>query len=67
MLANAESQTAAQGRGEFGLEVPRVNRAAIEYLLARGFRMDSFMALLMNDAPFGRFEHYVLTSPPFFL
>lgn len=67
VLAHAETVAAAQGRGEFGLEVPMANRAATDYLLARGYRMDSFMALLMSDAPFGRFENYILTSPPFFL
>jgi GNAT superfamily N-acetyltransferase len=67
VLAHAESQAAEQGRTEFGLEVPMVNRAAVSYLLERGFRMDSLMALMMNDGPFGRFEKYVLTSPPFFM
>jgi len=67
VLAHAETQAAAQDRDEFGLEVPMGNRAAIDYLLARGYRMDSFVAMLMSDAPFGRFENYILTSPPFFL
>lgn len=44
-----------------------VNRAAVDYLLARGYQMDSFIALFMSDAPFGKFENYVVTSPPFFL
>jgi len=35
--------------------------------LKRGFRLDKFMAVLMSDVPFGRFENYILTSPPFFL
>jgi hypothetical protein len=25
------------------------------------------MAVLMSDASFGRFEHYIFTSPPFVL
>jgi hypothetical protein len=66
VLAHAESQAAAKGRDEFGVEVPMVNQAAVDHLLARGFRIDSFMALLMNDAPFGKFENYIFTSPPFF-
>lgn len=67
VLAHAETQAAAQGRPEFGLEVPMVNHVAVDYLLARGYRLDSFMAILMNDGPFGRLENYILTSPPFFL
>lgn len=67
VLAHAESQAAIAGHDHFGLEVPMVNRTAAAYLLARSFQMDGFMAVLMSDAPFGRFEQYILTSPPFFL
>lgn len=67
VLAHAENEAAAQGRDEFGLEVPMINRNVVDYLLARGFRMDSFVALFMCDAPFGKFENYIVTSPPFIL
>jgi ribosomal protein S18 acetylase RimI-like enzyme len=66
VLAHAESQAAAAGQ-PFGVEVPLVNRAAVDYLLSRGFQMDSFFAFFMSDAPFGRFEQYLFTSPPFFM
>ncbi|MES0361635.1 MAG: GNAT family N-acetyltransferase [Anaerolineales bacterium] len=67
VLAHAESQAAAQCRTEFGLEVPMINQVAVDYLLGRGFRMDAFMAVMMTDKPFARFENYILTSPPFFM
>lgn len=67
VLAHAESVAAQSGRDHFGVEVPMVNKSAIDDLLARGYRMDSFIAILMNDRPFGHFEHYINTSPPFFL
>jgi GNAT superfamily N-acetyltransferase len=67
VLAHAETEAAACGRDHFGLEVPMINRAAVDYLLARGYQMDSFIALFMSDAPFGKFENYIVTSPPFFL
>ncbi|GIK36633.1 MAG: hypothetical protein BroJett011_04660 [Chloroflexota bacterium] len=67
VLAHAENDAAANGRGHFGLEVPMVNRAAVDYLLTRNFRLDSFIAIFMSDLPFGRFENYITTSPPFFL
>jgi hypothetical protein len=67
VLAHAESEAAAQGQHEFGLEVPMVNQVAVDYMLARGYRMDAFIALLMNDRPFGKFENYIVTSPPFIL
>ena len=44
-----------------------INRDVVDYLLARGFRIDSFVAIMMNDGPFGRFENYIVTSPPFIL
>jgi GNAT superfamily N-acetyltransferase len=52
---------------EFGVEVPLVNRTAIDYLLGRGFELASFTAMLMSDRPFGNFESYICTAPPFFL
>lgn len=67
VLAQAESAAAQHGRDHFGVEVPMVNRSAVDYLLARGYRMDSFIAILMSNRPFGNFEHYINTSPPFFL
>lgn len=67
VFAHAENQAFEQGRDEFGLEVPMINQVAVDYLLGRGFRMDTFMAVVMNDKPFGRFENYILTSPSFFM
>lgn len=67
VLAHAETRAAEQGRPRFSLEVPMVNQAAVDHLLRRGAAIDSFFTLLMQDAPFGRFENYILTSPPFFL
>ncbi len=66
ILAHAES--AAAGKFEhFGLEIPAVNQVALDYLLSRDFRIDSFVATLMTDQPFGNFERYIVTSPPFIL
>jgi hypothetical protein len=67
VLAHAESIAAAGGREHFGLEVPMVNRTAVNHLLSRGYQMDSFVALFMCDTLFGQFDRYIVTSPPFFL
>ncbi len=67
VLAHAESTAALAGREHFGLEVPTINRPAVEHLLQRSFRLDSFVAIWMSDEPFARLEDYILTSPPFFL
>lgn len=66
VLAHAESEAATQDHEHFGIEVPMVNDAAVDHLMARGYRLDSFIAVLMSNKPFGRFENYVTTSPPFF-
>lgn len=66
VLAHAETEAAAQGH-IFGVELPMINRAAVDYLLSRGCQMDSFFALFMSDAPFGKFENYIFPSPPFFM
>ncbi len=66
-LAHAEAESALQGHAHFGLEVPMTNISAVDTLLARGFQMDSFLAFLMSDRPFGQLDRYILTSPPFVL
>lgn len=66
-LAVAEREAAAR-QLPLSLEVPTVNQVAVDYLLARGYQIDSFFAVLMSDAPLGtRFENYIFTSPPFFM
>jgi GNAT superfamily N-acetyltransferase len=67
VLADAEAQAAAQGLDEIGFEVPLINTQAVDYLLRRGYRMDSFFAFYMCDARRGKLENYIATSPPFFL
>lgn len=66
VLAHAESHAARRG-SKFGVEVPLINRAAVDYLLGRGYQLDSFFALFMSDEPFGKFDHYLFPSPPFFI
>ncbi len=67
VLSHAESSAASAGRDRFGVEVPMVNQHAVDHLLGRGFVIDSFVTMMMTSGPLGRFENYVLTSPPFFL
>jgi GNAT superfamily N-acetyltransferase len=67
VLARAETEAADRGEDEFGMYLPLINRAAVDYLLGRGFRMEEFTVLFMSDEPFGRFENYVITCPPFFI
>jgi hypothetical protein len=67
VLAHAEREAVAQGYTELGLDVPAINRAAVDHLLARGFQIDAFFTLLLSDAPLAGFERYVCTTPTFFL
>lgn len=67
VLAHAEAQAHAFGAASVDFEVPLINRAAIDHLLRRGYRLDGWVASVMSDVPFGRFDRYVGTSPPFFL
>lgn len=67
VLAYAEQMAAAQAAQRIGVEVPMINRHAVDYLLGRGFRLEPFMALLMSDEPFGSFDCYIGTSPPWFI
>jgi ribosomal protein S18 acetylase RimI-like enzyme len=67
LLAHAESEAHAAGRDTIDFEVPLLNTSAVGWLLRRGYRMDPFLAFFMSDADVGRFDRYLLTSPPLFL
>lgn len=66
VLAHAERTACERGYQRFGLDVPLINRSAVDYLLAREFRLDSFFTMLMSDTSFGCFEQYIFTTPTFF-
>ena len=67
LIAHAERAATAAGAGQFGMELPMINRAAVDWLLGRGYRIEPFVVLGMTDSPFGKFENYICTSPPFFM
>ncbi|MBK9125292.1 MAG: GNAT family N-acetyltransferase [Chloroflexi bacterium] len=67
ILAHAESHAASLGIEEFGIDVPAVNHSALGYLIGRGYHIDPFYTFFLSDTPFGAFEQYLLTVPPFFV
>lgn len=67
VLARGESEAAARNEATFRLKVPLVNRAAVDHLLGRGYRLEAFSLLFMSDEAFGAFENYIVTNPPFLL
>lgn len=67
VLAHAETAAAQRGEAAFGVDTPLINRAAVDYLLTRGFQLDPHFSFVMMDEPMGKFEDYLFTSPPFLL
>jgi len=67
ILAHAESQAYVLGSEWVGFEAPLINRVVMDYLLKHGYKMIGFLGSIMSDKPFGKFENYLLTSPPYFL
>lgn len=67
LLAYGETLAAQRGAEDFGMNLPMINKTAVGYLLRRGFRIEPFIVQFMSDEPFGRFESYIFSSPPFFL
>jgi GNAT superfamily N-acetyltransferase len=64
-LLHVESRAHALGVSQLSLQVPSVNGVAIRHLLARGFRIDSWVNLLMSNRPFGQFDRFIAFSPVF--
>jgi len=67
VLAHAETQAHRLGAERVGFETPTINTLVIDYLMGRSFKLEGFITSILSDAPFGKFENYLLTSPPFFL
>jgi GNAT superfamily N-acetyltransferase len=66
LLAHGETMAAEEGRPEFGVDLPLASRLVVDHLLARGFRLDPFLAHFLSDSPGVRLANYVFPSPPFF-
>ena len=64
MLAHAESLAPPEG---LGVDVPLINRSALDYLLEAGYRMDPFVNYFMSRPALGTFDRYLVTSPSFFI
>ena len=67
ILAHAENEAHKLGAAAVGFEVPTINSSAIGHLLKRGYRLEGFLGSIMSEKPFGKFENYLLTSPPYIL
>jgi hypothetical protein len=67
LLGHAEGEAARRGGGDFEIDVPLLNRVALDYVLEGGFRMGSFMNFILDDGPFAKLDRYVCTTPSFFL
>jgi GNAT superfamily N-acetyltransferase len=64
-LLHVESRSHALEVGQLSFQVPGVNGVAMRHLLARGFRIDSWVNLLMSNRPFGQFDRFIAFSPVF--
>ena len=67
ILDHLERRAAELEIEEVALEVPMINEVAMRHLLARHYRMDTFLTFLMTNRPFGQFDRFMGFSPPFVL
>ena len=67
VIAHAESQAHILKAERIGFETPTINIKAIDHLMSRRYRIEGFVTSILSKRSFGKFENYILTSPPFFL
>ena len=67
VLSHAETQAHRLGADAVGFETPTINTIVIDHLMKRNYRIEGFITSILSEKPFGKFDHYLLTSPPFFL
>jgi hypothetical protein len=63
VLTHAESRRAELGARDLSIDVSLDNQPALEHLLARGYRMEQFLTLLLSSEPM-RTDGYIFTGPP---
>jgi GNAT superfamily N-acetyltransferase len=64
-LLHVEGRAHALGVTSLSLQVPGLNAVAVRHLLARGFKIDPWVNLLMSNRPFGRFDRFIAFGPVF--
>lgn len=62
-IAHAEGLALAQGYKSFGLDVPMLNRAAVDYLLVHGYRLSPFFCFYMCDQQPSHVGKTIITAP----
>ncbi len=67
ILIHVEGVARSLGLDRLELQVPAPNEVTMRHLLARGFRIDKWINILMSDRPFGHFDRFIPFSPPLFL
>ena len=67
VLSQVERRRHELGAEKTEFEVALHNRIAVDHLLGRGYRMDSFMTLFCSSEPFGRFDRYLFCGPALIL
>jgi GNAT superfamily N-acetyltransferase len=63
MLLHAEGRALAIGMDELSFEVPMLNEVAMRHLLARGFKIEPPLTMLMSNVPFGQFDRFLPFGP----
>lgn len=67
ILTHAEGEASRRGLAAIELDVPLINRTALDHVLGGGFQMGGFENIVLDDLPVGRLDRYVFTTPTFFL
>jgi GNAT superfamily N-acetyltransferase len=67
ILLHLEGRGHAAGLERISFEVPTINEVAMHHLLARGFKIDAPLNLLMSNVPFGKFDRFMSFAPPIVL
>lgn len=67
VMLHAEGRRHELGAEETEFEVALHNEVAVNHLLGRGYRMDTFMTLVCSSEPFGRFDRYLCCGPALIL
>jgi GNAT superfamily N-acetyltransferase len=63
ILLHLEGRGHAAGLESISFEVPTINEVAMHHLLARGFKIDAPLNLLMSNVPFGKFDRFISFAP----
>ncbi len=67
LMATVENDAAERDVAELGFSIPTANSTAVDHVLARGFKVDTWFGFILSSSNEMQLDRYILTQPTYIL